>query len=283
MVTFQAGRLVLLALVAGMAAACSREQQDWRSAESADTTEAWQRFLEQHPESEMVSEAHNRITQLQVRRDFEYADKIGTVEAYRDFLTHHPNGTWSEQARIRIESFSFGSAPRISPPTPEEVASFSDSGVRALRLASAAAPPAGPASGEAAVGEPAALPLSPASSAGPVGPAAPADGRATPGEAAQAADAVVTPAAPAETGARAEYGIQLGAFGSEASAGREWQRLQVRFGAELGSLSPRIVPAESDSRQLYRLQVAAAGEAQARALCDSLREQAQACIPVVPR
>jgi hypothetical protein len=274
-----------------MAAACSQEQQDWRSAESADTTEAWQRFLEQHPDSELVSEARNRIAQLQVRRDFEYADRIGTVEAYRDFLTHHPSGTWSEHARIRIESFSFGSAPRISPPTPEEVASFSDSGVRALRLASAAAAPAGPASGEAAVVEPAALPLSPASSAGAAGPAAPAEatraesagGRALPGEAAQADDVVVTPAAPAETGARAGYGIQLGAFGSEASAGREWQRLQVRFGTELGSLSPRIVPAESDSRQLYRLQVAASGEAQARALCDSLREQAQACIPVVPR
>src|ERR1700757_1851834 len=100
MVTFQAGRLVLLALVAGMAAACSQEQQDWRSAESANTTESWQRFLEQHPDSELVNEARNRITQLQVRRDFEYADKIGTVEAYRDFLTRHPSGAWSEHARI---------------------------------------------------------------------------------------------------------------------------------------------------------------------------------------
>jgi SPOR domain len=291
MVTFQAGRLVLLALVAGMIAACSREQQDWRSAESADTTEAWQLFLEQHPDSELVNEARNRVTQLQVRRDFEYADKIGTVEAYRDFLTHHPSGTWSEHARIRIESFSLGSAPRIAPPTPEEVASFTDSGVRALRLASAAAPQDAAAPGEAAAIEPAALPLGSASAADAAAPSAPAEavgaesggGRAVPGEAAQPDDAVVTPAAPAETGAQAGYGIQLGAFGSEASADREWRRLQVRFGAELGSLSPRIVPAESDSRQLYRLQVAASGEAQARALCDSLRGQAQACIPVVPR
>ena len=291
MVTFQAGRLVLLALVAGMTAACSREQQDWRSAESADTTEAWQRFLDQHPGSELVNEAHNRITQLQVRRDFEYADKIGTVEAYRDFLTHHPSGTWSEHARIRIESFSLGSAPRIAPPTPAEVASFSDSGVRALHLASAAAAQAGAASGEAAAVEPAALPLGPDSSAGAAASPAPAEatgaegggGRALPGEAAQADDVVATPTASTQTGARAGYGIQLGAFGSEASADREWRRLQVQFRPELGSLSPRIVPAESDSRQLYRLQVAASGAAQARALCDSLREQAQACIPVVPR
>ena len=77
--------------------------------------------------------------------------------------------------------------------------------------------------------------------------------------------------------------MQLGAFGSEASADREWQRLQGRFGAQLGGLSPRIIVAGTDNAQLYRLQAPAAGEAQARALCDSLKEQAQACVPVVPR
>ena len=308
MVTFQAGRLVLLALVAGMAAACGREQQDWRSAESADTTEAWQRFLEQHPDSELVNEARNRIAQLQVRRDFEYADKIGTVEAYRDFLTHHPSGTWSEHARIRIESFSLGSAPRIAPPTPEEAAAFGGSGVRALRLATAATageavvagdggqagaggqPAAG---GQAETAEPRAIPVGVAASEAdaPLPAAigagqAPAEpGRAVPGEAAQSADdsALVRPAAAIQPETRAGYGVQLGAFGSEASADREWRRLQVRFEAELGSLSPRIVIAESDSRQLYRLQAPASGEAQARAICDLLREQSQACIPVFPR
>lgn len=293
MVTFQAGRVVLLALVAGMTAACSQEQQDWRSAESADTTEGWQRFLDQHPESELVNEARSRISQLQARRDFQYADRIGTVEAYRDFLAYHPTGIWSERARIRIESFSLGSAPRIAPPTPEEAASFADSGVRALRLATAAVPPAAPPSGAAAVAENAPPAVS-AEAAAPDGGTA----RAVAGEAAQpaepaqpAADVVVAPgvtpavipAAARDTGARATYGIQLGAFGSEASADREWRRLQGRFGAELGTLSPRIVMAETDSRQFYRLQVPASGEAQARALCDSLREQSQACIPVVPR
>ncbi|MBV8876920.1 MAG: SPOR domain-containing protein [Gammaproteobacteria bacterium] len=300
MVTFQAGRVVLLALVAGMTAACSREQQDWRSAESADTPESWQRFLEQHPESELINEARNRIVQLEVHRDFQHADHAGTVEAYRAFLAHHPSGIWSERARIRIESFSLGSAPRIAPPTPEEVASFGDSGVRALHLATAAVPLAEPppavapapadVSADSPPIQPAALPLTAPESAVAAPPetasagTAPAEaarpesaaGRAVPGEAAEAAaDAAVA----TQTG----YGIQLGAFGSEASADREWRRLQVRFGAELGTLSPRIVTAESESRQLYRLQVAAAGEAQARALCDSLREQAQACIPVVPQ
>ena len=309
MVTFRAGRVVLCALVAGMTAACSREQQDWRSAEGADTTEAWQLFLEQHPDSELVNEARGRILQLQTRRDFERADAIGSVEAYRAFLAHHPSGTWSERARIRIESFALGSAPRIAPPTPEEAASFGDSGVRALRLATAAAAQAPAASGPTASVQLASLPLATApSDAGDTLPptagipaAESATARAVPGEAAQAApDVVVTPVAAVRAAPPAAappaaappavtevgpggYGIQLGAFGSEASADREWRRLQERFGAELGSLSPRIVIAESDSRQLYRLQAPATGEAQARAICDSLREQSQACIPVVTR
>jgi cell division protein FtsN len=81
------------------------------------------------------------------------------------------------------------------------------------------------------------------------------------------------------------YGVQLGAFGSQASADREWQRLQGRFGSQLGGLAPRIVIASASTGggQLYRLQAPASGEAQARALCDALKEQSQACVPVIPR
>jgi len=90
-----------------------------------------------------------------------------------------------------------------------------------------------------------------------------------------------TPAGGASTGGA--YGVQLGAFGSQASAGREWRRLQERFGSQLGGLAPRIVAANGTSGQLYRLQAPATGEAQARALCASLREQSQPCVPVMPQ
>jgi hypothetical protein len=285
MVTFQAGRVALISLLAGLATACSREQQDWRSAEGADTTESWQRFLDQHPDSELAGQVRARVAQLQTERDFQYADRVGTVDAYRDFLAHHPTGKWAEHARIRIEAFSLGSAPRMSPPTPEEAASISGSGVRALRLATAAMPSAEIAGSGAGgtQGVPAeaiqseSTGVEGAESRGPAG-------RAVPGEAAQAdPEAVVKPAAGNETTTDARYGVQLGAFGTEASADREWLRLRGRFGTELGSLSPRIVVAETDSGQLYRLQAPAAGEAQARAICDSLKERDQPCVPVVTR
>jgi hypothetical protein len=297
MVTFQAGRFALVTAVVGLAAACSGEQQDWRSAQSADTSEAFGRFIEQHPDSELVGHARARIAQLDEQRDWQRAESVSTIDAYRSYLGRHPVGRWSEAARIRIEGFSLGSAPRTTLPTPEEAAAIDAAArVHAFRLATAAGPeavltpaaptPAGQATPDTAstapvVAEPAGLAV-PGEEAAP----APTDLPRPPVDVPQPA----SPPAEHSSGASDAgsspangYGVQLGAFGSEASAGREWQRLQGRFGSELAGLSPRIVVASSDSGQLFRLQAPAAGEAQARAICASLQEQSQPCVPVVPR
>ena len=114
MITFCAARTTLLAAVLLLAAGCSREQQDWRSAEGADTSEAFAHFLEQHPDSELANQARLRIAQLGEESDWRRTDGIATIEAYRQFLAQHPNGKWAEEARIRIEGFSLGSAPRTA-------------------------------------------------------------------------------------------------------------------------------------------------------------------------
>jgi cell division septation protein DedD len=259
MITFRAGSIALIAVLATLAAGCSREQQDWRSAEAADTSEAYGRFVEQHPASELATQARARLAQLAEERDWTQAGILASADAYRAFLAQHPSGKWSEEARIRIEAFALGSAPRLAPPTRVQPggAPQGPSGVRALQLATATAPPT--------VHEAAAVPkVAQLIRAEPAEPAPERD-RST------------------AAGTRGNsYGVQLGAFGSEASADREWRRLQGRFGAQLGGLSPRIVAASDTSGQLYRLQAPAAGEAQARALCDSLRERSQPCVPVLP-
>jgi SPOR domain len=302
MVTFQAGRAALSALLLGLLAACSSELQDWHSAQSADTREAWQRFIEQHPQSELAPEARLRIGQLIERHDWQRADAAATVEAYRGYLAQYPAGRWAEQARIRIEAFSLGSQPRIAPRTAEEAAADPEArGVRALQLAMGAAAP--PATAAAPLPEAGTVPpppeiASPAETAEPaprVAPAAAASGEraapgelAQPGEAAQPADGAsaapaATPAPLSESAPAAGYGVQLGAFGNPVSADREWQRLQGRFGSQLAGLSPRIVLASTNAGQLYRLQANAGDEAQARAICNTLKEQSQACVPVVAR
>jgi cell division septation protein DedD len=256
MTTFGAGRVALITVLGLLAVGCSLEQQDWRSAEAADTREAYGRFVEQHPDSELAVQARARIAQLAEERDWVEAGTVASADAYKAFLAQHPNGKWSEEARIRIEAFSLGSAPRLAPSTPAQPggAAQGPSGVRALQLATATAPPT-------------------------VHDSAASVARLTRAEPAEAAPTRVSAARPGGS----SYGVQLGAFGSEASADREWRRLQGRFGAQLGGLSPRIVAAGNTSGPVYRLQAPAAGEAQARALCDSLKERSQPCVPVLPR
>jgi cell division septation protein DedD len=252
MITFRAGGIALVALLLTVAG-CSAEQQDWRAAEAAGTSEAYQHFIEQHPDSELAGKARERVGEFVEDRDWAQASKLATADAYRSFLGLHPRGRWSQEARIRIESFALGSIPRMAPQAPGQTAGPA-TGVKLLRLASAAASiPAG------------ALPASPA----PVAVAAPAAAPAPPPPATAAA---------AATG----YAVQLGAFGSQESASREWQRLEARFASSLAGLSPQLVTAGSVSAPIYRLQAAAGGEAQARAICDSLKAQSQPCVPVLP-
>jgi cell division septation protein DedD len=270
MITFRAAIAALLA--AGLVlAACSTEQQDWRSAEAADTTEAYARFIEQHPDSELARQAHARMDQLAEERDWQRTRTDGTLGAYREFLTRYPTGRYSQEARIRIESAALGSIPRIAPQTPEAQAA-PPSGVKLLQLATAGrgapaqsppstpgAPPPPPAAGTPAESTPAGLPPP-----------------------AESAPAALPPAGPPDPVA-AGYAVQLGAFGTQARADREWQRLQSRFAEELAGYTPRVVAADTQVGGVYRLQVAAAGEREARALCDTLRQQSQSCIPVLSR
>jgi cell division septation protein DedD len=253
MITFQAGRAALAAALLTVAG-CSGEQQDWRAAEAAGTSEAFQHFLQQHPDSELAGKARERVGEFAEDRDWQEASKAGTVDAYRGFLAAHPNGRWSQEARIRLESFALGSIPRMEPQAPGQTAARA-AGVKLLRLASA----------------------SPTVPAGAM--AAPAPG------AALAAPALASPAAARSTTGTSTgngYAVQLGAFGTRASATREWQRLRSRFGAQLSGLTPQVVSGGTSSGQLYRLQARASGEAQARAICDSLKAQSQPCVPVLP-
>jgi len=253
MITFQAGRAVLAAALLTVAG-CSGEQQDWRAAEAAGTSEAYQHFLEQHPDSELAGKARERVGEFAEERDWQQAMKVGTPEAYKSFLAAHPSGRWSQEARIRIESYALGSIPRMEPQTPGQTATRA-SGVKLLRLASAA--PTVPA-GAAAAGTAGASPAVAAASA-------------------QAAAGLQS--APS---AGKGYAVQLGAFATPASADREWRRLQARFAPQLAGLTPQVVSAGTASAPLYRLQASAGGEAQARAICDALKARSQPCVPVLP-
>ena len=117
-----------------------------------------------------------------------------------------------------------------------------------------------------------AAPVSPGEAARPLAPA-------------QTSPAGSADASPAIAGAwRSDdgFGVQLGAFASENAATTEWQQLTARFSAQLRGLAPRVISANTSTGRLFRLQALVADEAAARALCDMLRKQSQACVPVLP-
>ena len=339
MLTFRAGKFVALAISLVCLGACSREQQDWRSAEASDTVDGYARFLKQHPDSELVTEARTRFAQLSEDREWQRAGEADTPDAYKQFLAQHPNGKWAQEARIRIENFALGAegaaatasnnaaGSAASVPSGAEASSSiassnaagsaagvsSGAGGPAATVPNSAAGFAGAASSGAATGTSAGSMA--ASGSAVVSPGAtaraPTPAPMVAGEAAQistapsAAAQVPTspspatygytqPAAPtqtpsaigtawrsANTGATA-YGVQLGAFASENAAASEWEQLTARFSAQLRGLVPHVVSAETTTGHLFRLQALVADEATARALCDMLKRQSQACVPVLP-
>jgi cell division septation protein DedD len=127
MITLRAASIataaLLVAALGGMAA-CSREQQDWRTAESADTMESYGQFAERHPDSELVTEARARVVQLGEDLDWKEAAKTDTADSYLQFLAKHPSGKWAQEARIRAQNFALSAttqgestAARAAPPS----------------------------------------------------------------------------------------------------------------------------------------------------------------------
>jgi cell division septation protein DedD len=99
--------LVIVLCVAG----CSHEGADWKAASTADSAEAYQQFLQQHPKSNNAVQARARIAQLQEERDWQGASSADTRDAYEQFVAQHPDSKWAQEARIRIENFAQASPP----------------------------------------------------------------------------------------------------------------------------------------------------------------------------
>lgn len=261
MITVRAGNgaigICLLMLMAG----CSREQQDWRSAEAADTIQGYGHFIQRHPDSELVTQARTRVAQLGEDRDWQHAGSADTVDAYRDFLAQHPNGKWAPEARIRIENFSLGEQ------------TGTDAASRAAAGSGAGAGVGGGGRGSAGGGTAAQVASAPSAVA--------ERDRSVDGSG--AAGAGGTRAAGGTAGAGSlGFGIQLGAFSSEPAANNEWGLLRARFAPELQGLQQHVVAADTASGRVYRLQAVVGDEARARAICDSLRKRSQGCVAVLP-
>jgi hypothetical protein len=328
MVTIQAGKRALGAcLLLLLVASCSREQQNWRSAEAADTIESYTHFIQRNPDSELVTQARTRIAQLEEDRDWQRAGSADSADGYRQFIAQHPAGRWTQEARIRADNFALGAQSKSEPSPDAKTARAApeESTVPAPATARAATEPAAPGAALASPGE-AAVPagreygqstgayvggsleprLTPGEAAiragrstegtspGSTGPAPGSSaggtsvfGAGAVSEVAAAGHPAPVNAAPALTGGppgqpSTIFAIQLGAFTNEMGASNQWRMLVGMFPDLLGGLTERLVPADTPSGRIFRLQAAVGFEANARALCDALHKRAEGFVVVLP-
>ncbi len=261
--------IVLVAVLLVGAAGCSRENQDWRSAQAADTIEGYDDFVAKHPQGEFAKQAKGRVSQLTEERDWERATVADTAEAYQQFLAQHADGKWAQEARIRIENF--GALDVAKPPAAAGVPGETPPASPAAVSTPPASPPTPPMA--APVAAPKAAPPKPTPAPKPAAPKAAPAVKASP--AAKAA-----PMASA-THANGTHKVQLGAFSSEAKANQEWQRISKLYG-ELKSLPLHIASVQTKAGKLYRLQAVVPSEERGRAICSALVARKQACVSVRP-
>jgi len=251
---------------------CSRVQGDWKTAQAADTIEAYGDFLHKHPDAAEATEARARIEQLGEDRDWQRASTADTRQAYAQFIALHPNSKWTQEARIRIENFALGPAPlpaaavSAAPEEPPAVAASSTTSAATPAVATVAASTL-PAKSPLAATQGAAVP--------PPKPTKPPVATApTPGRVAAAPERA---ALAAHSGTRQT--IQLGAFNSEAIAQDQWQKLTRRH-AELAGLKPRTETVNRHGRNLYRLRTELPDSSTAVRTCAALQHSGDACIVV---
>jgi cell division septation protein DedD len=233
----------MLMLSLGLAG-CSREADDWRGAQAADTSMSYEQILHQYPRSAHVNEANTRLAQLAEDEAWQGATSVDTQMGYQQFLTRYPDGKWAQEARVRIENFSLtaSAAPPVSAPVAPPVAT------PAAPPVEAAAPVVAPPAAEKPVAKP------------PV------------------AKKKAEPARSEDSG----FGAQLGAFSSKVKADADWARLEKQFKDELGSAKHLVVPGRAGQGQVYRLRVPQTGAKAARQLCERLKARNEVCVVYRP-
>ena len=241
------GLLVLLTAVTFTITGCSHVGEDWKAAQAADTTEAYQDFLRQHPDSEFGVTAQERVRQLAEDRDWQQASKADTLDAYQQFVAVHADGKWAQEARVRIENFQLSAGGQAAPAVPGT---------------------------EGGAGAPATVTTGAAAS--PVVASTPNTKPSTNIKPATHANSTT-----AATKASGKHLAQLGAYSSKASAESAWRQISGRYPTQLKTLQPHYATATgANAKPVVRLQVSLPTVERAHELCTELKKHSQACMPL---
>ena len=200
--------------------------------------------------------------------DWEKTRAANTTDAYEVFLKKYPSGEFSAQAQARVKELyeerdwlkardtDTADAYQAFLKQYPEGKYTEEARIRVENFTLAATPNgAAPADGSAA----------PAETTANTASSAPAPSPAPPKPAAAAVPKATTP------NSGGAYGVQLGAFKSNADAAHQrWIELAKTYPKTLSALTPKVSPKKTSAGTLYRLQVLELSEHQARAICKAL-------------
>jgi hypothetical protein len=101
---FLVGLIVVSAL---LAIACADEdKKDWQEADKANTVEAFEQYVQRHPEGKYGPQARERMDDLH----WQEAETADTVPALEQYLQRQPGGKYVAQAGERIEGLDWQEA-----------------------------------------------------------------------------------------------------------------------------------------------------------------------------
>lgn len=254
----------LLAVMSCLAllAACSRVASDWKSAQTADTAEAYQQFIREHGDSEFAARAELRVQQLSEESDWKQAAALDTRDAYEQFVVQHADGKWAQEARVRIENFKLAAAGGTAAPAA--------AGTAETPAPAGAAPVVAPKTAAAAPAKPA--PAKPVAAAKPT----PAPAKPEPAKPA-VAKAAPKPAAPGSS-----VRVQLGAFSTDEAAQNDWRLVKGRWPQLVAGLVPQYEITNAMGKKLYRVRLSLPDKAAAEQFCATLKKNKHDCIITVP-
>ena len=258
--------------------ACSSDRE-FDAAVRANTVVAFDDYLRLHPDGSHAGEARTHLAALLEAREWERAHAAGNLDAYQQYLRGYPQGQHVREALSAIADLNMaalpsteaGGAPGTVTPRGAARAPAGEEAVTHPAVQGAIARSAGPIES----------PLRPAPA--PVVARAVAPKAAAPKVAAAPAPTprTASPAVRAAAAAAPGVSIQLGAFSTQASAGKAWQKIAARY-AELGARTPVIAPAKlADGRTVNRLQVSGFSHESAASMCSALAAAHDACLIVL--
>lgn len=127
---FLAGILARSVSIVLICSACDPEPGAWREAQSQNTIESLEQYLQEFPDGLNAVEAHTTLASLIDTRDWNTAEDTADVgqriEAYQVYLDTHPNGEYTDPASTKLDRLSHDQAwnAAISDASPERYREF---------------------------------------------------------------------------------------------------------------------------------------------------------------